>query len=91
MEDRPPRCIHVYNKQGIGYIVEKGYIGLKQQQVSKVSKFDSNNLVLVDDNGIPLGTRIQVPIPRILRMKMKETRSKGTDYTKLIAITSRFV
>jgi len=67
-------------------------VGLKQQQAPKVPKFDSNNLVLIDDNGTPLGTRIQVPIPHILRTKMKEkTHSKGADYTKLIAIASRFV
>ncbi|KAG5313167.1 RM14 protein, partial [Acromyrmex insinuator] len=132
MEGRPPRCIHVYNKLGVGYIGEtiseklyQGYyhfignlskycymyysgdrilvairgekkkgilVGLKQQQAPKVPKFDSNNLVLIDDNGTPLGTRIQVPIPHILRTKMKEkTHSKGADYTKLIAIASRFV
>ncbi|CAL1681772.1 unnamed protein product [Lasius platythorax] len=103
-EGRPPRCIHVYNKVGIGYIGDrilvairgekkKGIlVGLKQTQAPKVPKFDSNNLVLIDDNGTPLGTRIQVPIPHILRTKMKEkTHSKGADYTKLIAIASRFV
>ncbi|XP_018352492.1 PREDICTED: 39S ribosomal protein L14, mitochondrial-like [Trachymyrmex septentrionalis] len=104
MEGRPPRCIHVYNKRGVGYIGDrilvairgekkKGIlVGLKQQQAPKVPKFDSNNLVLIDDNGTPLGTRIQVPIPHILRTKMKEkTHSKGADYTKLLAIASRFV
>ncbi|XP_018365455.1 PREDICTED: 39S ribosomal protein L14, mitochondrial [Trachymyrmex cornetzi] len=104
MEGRPPRCIHVYNKLGVGYIGDrilvairgekkKGIlVGLKQQQAPKVPKFDSNNLVLIDDNGTPLGTRIQVPIPHILRTKMKEkTHSKGADYTKLLAIASRFV
>ncbi|KAM0731448.1 Large ribosomal subunit protein uL14m [Formica fusca] len=104
MEGKPPRCIHVYNKVGIGYIGDrilvairgekkKGIlVGLKQTQAAKVPKFDSNNLVLIDDNGTPLGTRIQVPIPHILRTKMKEkTHSKGADYTKLIAVASRFV
>ncbi|XP_018396721.1 PREDICTED: 39S ribosomal protein L14, mitochondrial [Cyphomyrmex costatus] len=104
MEGRPPRCIHVYNKLGVGYIGDrilvaikgekkKGIlVGLKQQQAPKVPKFDSNNLVLIDDNGTPLGTRIQVPIPHILRTKLKEkTYSKGADYTKLLAIASRFV
>ncbi|XP_032670104.1 39S ribosomal protein L14, mitochondrial [Odontomachus brunneus] len=104
MEGRPPRCIHVYNKTGVGLIGDrilvaikgekkKGIlIGLKQKQAPKVAKFDSNNLVLIDDNGTPLGTRIHVPIPHILRTKMKEkTHSKGADYTKLLAIASRFV
>lgn len=67
-------------------------VGLKQKQSPKVPRFDSNNLVLIDDNGTPLGTRIQVPIPHILRTKLKnETHNKGADYTKLIAIASRFV
>ncbi|XP_011693105.1 PREDICTED: 39S ribosomal protein L14, mitochondrial [Wasmannia auropunctata] len=103
-EGRPPRCIHVYNKRGVGHIGDrilvairgekkKGIlVGLKANQAPKIPRFDSNNLVLIDDNGTPLGTRIQVPIPHILRTKMKEkTHIKGADYTKLIAIASRFV
>jgi len=67
-------------------------VGLKANQVTKVPRFDSNNLVLIDDNGTPLGTRIYVPIPHILRTKLKEkTHNKGANYTKLIAIASRFV
>lgn len=67
-------------------------VGLKANQQPKIPRFDSNNLVLIDDNGTPLGTRIQVPIPHILRTKMKEkTHTKGADYTKLLAIASRFV
>lgn len=77
----------------IGGEKKKGIlVGLKQKQDPKIPKFDSNNLVLIDDNGTPLGTRIQVPIPHILRTKMKEkTHNKGANYTKLIAIASRFV
>lgn len=67
-------------------------VGLKQNQKRKVPKFDTNNLVLIDDSGTPLGTRIHVPIPHILRTILKErTFSKGADYTKLIAIASRFI
>ncbi|XP_068159056.1 large ribosomal subunit protein uL14m [Drosophila tropicalis] len=103
-EGRPPRCIHVYNKRGVGLIgdkvlvaikgqMKKGIlVGLKQNQPSKQPKFDSNNLVLIDDNGSPLGTRIHVPIPSILRTILKEkTLAKGADYTKVLAIASRFV
>ncbi|PBC28657.1 large ribosomal subunit protein uL14m isoform X1 [Apis cerana] len=104
MEGKPPRCIHIYNKKGIGYIGDrvlvaikgekkKGIlVGLKQQQNPKVPRFDSNNIVLIDDNGTPLGTRIHVPIPHILRTIMKKkTHSKGADYTKLLAIATKFV
>ncbi|KAH8293326.1 hypothetical protein KR018_001076 [Drosophila ironensis] len=103
-EGRPPRCIHVYNKRGVGLIgdkvlvaikgqMKKGIlVGLKQNQRPKQPKFDSNNLVLIDDNGSPLGTRIHVPIPSILRTILKEkTLAKGADYTKVLAIASRYV
>ncbi|CAG9762984.1 unnamed protein product [Ceutorhynchus assimilis] len=103
-EGKPPKCIHVYNKTGIGKIGDKVLVaikgekkkailvGLKQNQKAKVPKFDSNNIVLIDDNGTPLGTRIHVPIPTILRTILKEkTQSKGADYTKLLGIASRFV
>lgn len=103
-EGRPPRCIHVYNKRGIGLVgdkvlvaikgeMKKGIlVGLKQKQKPKIPKFDSNNLVLIDDNGTPLGTRIHVPVPTILRTVLKEkTQAKGADYTKVLAIASRFI
>ncbi|XP_030754818.1 39S ribosomal protein L14, mitochondrial [Sitophilus oryzae] len=103
-EGKPPKCIHVYNKTGIGKIGDrvlvaikgekkKGIlVGLKQNQKPKVPKFDSNNIVLIDDSGTPLGTRIHVPIPTILRTIMKEkTHNKGADYTKILGIASRFV
>lgn len=67
-------------------------VGLKQNQKTRVPKFDSNNLVLIDDNGTPLGTRLHVPIPTILRTILKEkTHSKGVDYTKVLGIASKFV
>lgn len=103
-EGKPPRCIHVYNKKGIGLIGDKVLVaikgekkrgilvGLKAQQNTKIPKYDSNNLVLIDDDGTPLGTRIHVPIPTILRTILKEkTQAKGADYTKLLAISTRFL
>lgn len=103
-EGRPPRVIHVYNKKHVGMIGDKVMVaikgqkkkgilvGLKQYQEKKVPKFDTNNIVLIDDNGTPLGNRIHVPIPMILRTILKErTQAKGADYTKLLAISSKFV
>lgn len=103
-EGKPPRCIHVYNKKSVGFIGDKVLVairgemkkailvGLKQDQKAKVPKFDSNNIVLIDDTGSPLGTRIHTPIPTILRTILKEkTIAKGADYTKVLAISSRFV
>ncbi|KAG5680634.1 hypothetical protein PVAND_010128 [Polypedilum vanderplanki] len=104
MEGKPPKTIHVYNRQHVGYIGDKVMVaikgqkkkgilvGLKQMQKVRVPRFDSNNVVLIDDNGTPLGTRIFVPIPTILRTILKKkTLAKGADYTKLLAIASRFV
>ncbi|XP_065210977.1 large ribosomal subunit protein uL14m-like [Planococcus citri] len=103
-EGKPPYCIHVYNKTGIGTIGDvvlvaikgekkKGIIvGVVKTQKSNIPRFDTNNLVLIDHNGSPLGTRIHVPIPHILRTRLKEkTFSKGADYTKLLSIATRFV
>ena len=42
--------------------------------------------------GNPLGTRIHVPIPNSIRPILKEkTHAKKADYTKLLAIATRFV
>lgn len=67
-------------------------VGLKQNQKTKVPKFDSNNVVLLDDTGTPLGTRIHVPVPTVLRTILKEkTHKKGVDYTKILSIASTYV
>lgn len=67
-------------------------VGLKQTQSPRVPKFDSNNVVLIEDNGTPLGTRIHVPIPTVLRSKLKrKTHAKGPEYTKILGIASRFI
>jgi large subunit ribosomal protein L14 len=104
MEGKPPKTIHVYNQQRVGFVGDKVMVaikgqkkkgilvGLKQLQKTRVPRFDTNNVVLIDDNGTPLGTRIFVPIPTILRTILKKkTLAKGADYTKLLAIASRFV
>lgn len=103
-EGKPPRCIHVYNKKGIGTIGDKILVAIKGEKVKAIivgcvkeqkpnlPRFDSNNIVLIDDNGTPLGTRINVPIPIVLRTILKEkTFSKGADYTKLLAIATNYV
>lgn len=93
---KPAKCIQVYNKQGIGYLGDKvlvaimgqkkrGYlVGLRQRQQPMVPRYDTNNIVLVEDNGTPTGTRIRVPIPSYLRGK------KG-DFTKILAIATKYV
>ena len=57
---------------------------MKQKQPPMVPRFDTNNIVLVEDNGTPVGTRIKAPIPSILR-------AKGGDFNKILAIATKFV
>lgn len=67
-------------------------VGVKHHQEHGVPRHDTNNVVLIDDNGTPLGTRITAPIPMVLRHILKQkTVAKGADYTKLLSIASRFV
>ena len=93
---RPAKCIHVYNKTGVGTLGDKVLVaiqgqkkrafivGVKQKQKPMVPRFDSNNIVLVEDNGAPTGTRIRVPIPSMLR-------GKEGDFTKILALATKFV
>uniref|UniRef100_A0A0B6YXP9 Large ribosomal subunit protein uL14m n=1 Tax=Arion vulgaris TaxID=1028688 RepID=A0A0B6YXP9_9EUPU len=93
---KPPRVIHVYNRRRVGYLGDKvlvtvkgemkrAYIvGLRQKQKPNVPRMDTNNIVLVDDNGNPLGNRITVPIPSALR-------GRGGDLTKILSLATKFV
>jgi len=103
-EGKPPKIIHVYNRECIGRIgdvvlvairgeMKKAIVvGVKKNQKTFVPRCDSNNIVLIEENGTPLGTRIHVPIPIILRKILKEkTISKGPDYSKLLALATRFI
>lgn len=67
-------------------------VGVRKHQPYFLPRTDTNNIVLIEDNGTPLGTRIHVPIPIVLRKILKEkTFSKGPDFTKLLAIATRFI
>ncbi|KAK7504311.1 hypothetical protein BaRGS_00004615 [Batillaria attramentaria] len=93
---KPARIIHVYNKQEVACLGDKvllaikgqkkrAYVvGCKQKQQPNIPRFDSNNVVLVEDNGSPVGTRITVPIPSALR-------AKEGDFTKILSLATRFV
>ncbi|KAM8737924.1 large ribosomal subunit protein uL14m isoform 1-T5 [Acanthopagrus schlegelii] len=93
---RAPRVIHVYTKNGIGKVGDRVLLAIKGQKKKALivghkmpgdrmtPRFDSNNVVLIEDNGNPTGTRIKVPIPTHLR-KM------DGDYSKVLAIASSFV
>ncbi|XP_022048089.1 39S ribosomal protein L14, mitochondrial isoform X1 [Acanthochromis polyacanthus] len=93
---RSPRVIHVYTKNGVGKVGDKVLLAIKGQKKKALivghkmpgecmtPRFDSNNVVLIEDNGNPTGTRIKVPIPAQLR------KMEG-DYSKVLAIASSFV
>ncbi|XP_041467993.1 39S ribosomal protein L14, mitochondrial-like [Lytechinus variegatus] len=92
---KPPRCIHVYNKQRIGNVGDKILVAIKGQKkkalvvgvrrpgASMLPRFDTNNLILLEENGNPTGTRIKVPIPSHLRSR--------PEFSKVFAIASKFV
>ncbi|XP_078254963.1 large ribosomal subunit protein uL14m isoform X1 [Rhinoraja longicauda] len=93
---RPPKCIHVYTKNGVGKVGDKILLAIKGQKKKALivghkmpgprmtARFDSNNVVLIEDNGNPTGTRIKVPVPTSLR------QLKG-DHSKVLAIARTFV
>uniref|UniRef100_A0AAY5E9T5 Large ribosomal subunit protein uL14m n=1 Tax=Electrophorus electricus TaxID=8005 RepID=A0AAY5E9T5_ELEEL len=93
---RPPKVIHVYTKNGVGKVGDTVLLAIKGQKKKALivghkmpgarmtPRFDSNNVVLIEENGNPTGTRIKVPIPAHLR------KMEG-EYSKLLAIAQRFV
>ncbi|XP_006931828.2 39S ribosomal protein L14, mitochondrial [Felis catus] len=93
---RPPRCIHVYNKSGVGKVGDQILLAIKGQKKKALivghrmpgprmtPRFDSNNVVLIEDNGNPVGTRIKTPIPTSLRQREGE-------FSKVLAIAQNFV
>ncbi|OQV13790.1 putative 39S ribosomal protein L14, mitochondrial [Hypsibius exemplaris] len=93
---KPAKVFHIYNKTSVGGLGDKvmcaimgqkkrGYIvGVVRRQRDLIPTMDTNNLVLINDDGSPLGTRITVPIPMMLR-------SKRGDIAKILSIATRFV
>lgn len=91
-----PRVIHVYTKNGVGKVGDKVLLAIKGQKKKALivghkmpgarmtPRFDSNNVVLIEDNGNPTGTRIRVPIPSKLR-------NMEGDHSKVLAIAGSFV
>ncbi|XP_022658539.1 39S ribosomal protein L14, mitochondrial-like [Varroa jacobsoni] len=97
LEGKPPKVIHVYNNVGKAQLGDRVLLAIKgemkkgilvgakwkKQEVMR-PRFDSNNVVLIDDTGNPLGNRILAPLPMCLR-------AKKDDFNKLISIATRFV
>jgi len=72
---------------------KKGIIvGMRQKQLHGVPRFDSNNVVLIEENGSPTGTRITAPLPMCIRPGLQQdSNPKKADYTKLFAIATKWV
>ncbi|EUB58636.1 39S ribosomal protein L14 [Echinococcus granulosus] len=95
---RKPMVIRVYNQRNRGVIGDKvllavhglkkrGWIvGSRMPSRNGWPRFESNNAVLIDDDGNPLGSRILVPIPSKLR-----SLQSTTDITKILSIATTFV
>ena len=66
-------------------------VGLKQRQRHNVPRTDTNNIVLVDDNGNPLGNRITVPIPAALRAIANQQDKRKDELTKILSLATKFV
>lgn len=98
---RYPTVIHVYHKSGfgrvgdvvllaIGGVMKKALIvGQKQPMGPMVARTDSNNVILIGEDGTPEGTRITVPIPAYLRSV--HVWKDRVQMSKVIAIAGRLV
>jgi len=101
---KAPKVISVNNKKAckygrpgdpvtvaiLGKVVRGVLVGCKQDQKAGRPKFDTNNVVLVNRDGTPLGTRVHAPIPTHLRGQWNMKQYAGS-YTKILSICTRFV
>ena len=66
----------------------RGYIvGVRRRQRAPLPSFDTNNVVLVDNDGAPLGTRILVPVPAALRARA----ATNEELARVLALATKFV
>ena len=67
-------------------------VGLKVKQKHGIPKYDTNNIVLIEENGNPTGNRITAPLPNCIRPALNEASDpKKADYTKLFAISANWI
>lgn len=73
--------------------VKKAIIcGLNIRQPHGVARFDTNNVVLIADDGTPLGKNVKFPVPRQLKNLLnKKTHYKQPEYNKMIKNVKTFV
>lgn len=92
------KVIRVYNKSKhqmgglgdkvlvtlLGQMYKGVVVGCKQTQRAMIPKFDKNNLVLIDNQNVPLGTRVTGVLPHRLR-------KQGALTARLMAIGTKFI
>ena len=93
---RKPYLIGFYKKRrtaNVGDVIKvavKGrpckalVISTRKPKFDMTPRYDRNNIVLLDDNHAPLGTRIKGPVPAVLRKHKDE-------FSKVLALAGRFV
>nr|CAB3263958.1 39S ribosomal protein L14, mitochondrial-like [Phallusia mammillata] len=102
---RKAKVIHIYHGKNVpvrgcvgnivkitlnGEMIKALVVGQKAPMGVLKARMDSNNVILIDDEGNPLGTRITVPIPSWLRGYRSPTKHQAA-MSKVIAIASAFV
>ena len=73
--------------------VKRGIIvGTKAKQTHGIARMDTNNVVLISDDGTPLGKNVSVPVPIQLKSILKQkTHFKQPEYTKMLKNVNTFV
>lgn len=59
-------------------------VGCHQKQRHGVPRYDTNNIVLIEDSGVPSATKIRIPIPNMLK-------SRGKHVAKILPNATKFV
>jgi len=72
---------------------KKGIIvGMRQNQLHGIPKYDTNNVIFIEENGNPTGNRITAPLPNHIRPILQGASDpKKADYTKLFSIATRWI
>lgn len=93
---RKPYLIGFYRKRrtaDIGDIIKvavKGkpckalVVSTRKRKLDFTPRYDRNNIILLDENNNPLGTRVKCPVPTIIRQRKLE-------YPKIPGMVTRYV
>ena len=73
--------------------LKKGIIvGSKSKHKHGIASFDTNNVILISDDGTPLGKNVTLPVPIQLKKILKDkTHYKKPEYTKMLKNVKTFI